>query len=786
MERVNEYLESLACRWRFRVLWFALLVLPLTIPLLTGKAYFEASILYRTPMFAEAGTCPVQNIDLFDPTLILYPNCEITRQALSQGSLPWWKPYNLGGSPLIANGLIGFFYPPRLLFIWLFSTTTAAGLMFIGHFFAAGVLMSSLGRRIGLSGLASLFLGTTWMLGGFVTSMAELGDSLHPAAWVPGLLILTDQCRKGWRPAAWLAVATGGFMLSGHTQYIMNGLLTVLFFGLAMMWQHRCGFGVLRAAVGAVLGLCLALPIYLPMAVHMLESARPILSAAFTKTVHQQFLSTVLPTFVWPELGGSPVTNFYFHRVPFGTYAFWDTMVYAGSATVVLALVGMTRPGLPRLAAVLALAVLILPATSVYSYFQVLPGLNRIYTTRFLALFHFGLVICAAFGFDDIQRFRRRAAGILAVGIGACGIAVMNFYLKAGMFLINNGLAQGGIRMPEPEGSRPEYAQKVLEAFHATYHWSNPSFVVPTVGLGLAAVLLLTRKPIWLLLFATALELLFFTFRWNPTVDKHLLYPRTSAIEFLEQHAGIDRVFTQGGYFPNTLTPYKIHSVCGYDSGFFPRASADYLAALIPSDSRNYYFPHSVWTVGPNYDPDLLNLMGVRYIVVPKEDSLKGLPLVHESSVRIYENPHRMPRTFLLTEPPAIEILGHNPITPKDAAKLPSSIRGQAEIVHYGYNKVVIRTNCKQAGWLVLTDAFAPGWAATVDGESLAVSRVLTMFRAVPVPAGEHEVVFGYEPPLIRPGLVVALLAMLVIAGIAFTSAGATPRALSEEAEKGP
>ena len=786
MERVNEYLESLACRWRFRVLWFALLVLPLTIPLLNGKAYFEASVLYRTPMFAEAGTCPLQNIDLFDPTLILYPNYEITRQALSEGTLPWWKPYNLGGSPLIANGLIGFFYPPRLLFIWLFSTTTAAGLMFIGHFFAAGVLMSSLGRRIGLSGLGSLFLGTTWMLGGFVTSNAELGDSLHPAAWIPGLLILTDECRKGWRPVAWLALATGGFLLSGHTQYIMNGLLTVLFFGLAMMWQHRCGIGVLRAALGAMLGLCLALPIYLPMAVHMLESARPIMSPDFVKTVHRQFLSTALPTFIWPELGGSPVTNFYFHRVPFGAYAFWDTMVYAGSLTFILALVGMTRPGLPRAATGLALAALILPATSAYSLVQVLPGLNCTHTTRYLAIFHFGLVVCAAFGFDDIQRVRRRAVGILAIGVAACGIGVMNFYLKAGMFLVNNGLAQGGIRMPAPEGPRPEYAQKVLAAFQATYHWSNPSFVVPTLALGLGAALFLARKPIWPLLFVTAFELLFFTFRWNPTVDRELLYPRTPAIEFLEQHAGIERVFSLGGYLPNTLTPYKIHSVCGYDGGFFPKTSADYLAALIPPDSRNYYFPHSVWTVGPNYDHDLLNLLGVRYIVVPRADSLEGMPMVHESSVRIYENPRCMPRAFLLTDPKSIALLGAEKIKPSEAAELPSKVQGQTRILQYGYNDVVISTLCDEASWLVFTDAFASGWNATVDGNPTPISKAFVMFRAVPVPKGRHEIVFHYEPPFIRPGLGVALLALLVVAGLGFRSTGTAPEHLLEEATKRP
>ena len=764
---VTQRLETIALQWRYRALWFALLACPLMFPLLAGRVYYDPSVLYSTPLFSEAGICQPQNADLFDPTVSLYPNYETTRLALAGGELPWWKPYNLGGSPLIANGLVGFFSPPRLLLLWLFPTPTATGLMIVGQLFVAGFSMSCLGRRLGLSGLASLFLGTTWMLGGFVTANMELGDSLQPAAWVPGLLILTDDCRKGLRHVPGLALATAAFILSGHTQYVLNGLLTVLLFGLAIMWQHRCLRGTGRAALGAILGVCLVCPIYLPMAVHMFDSARPKMSPDFVLTVHRQFLSTVLPTFAWPEMAGSPITNFCFQRIPLGTFAFWETVVYAGSVTLPLALVGMTRSGIPRFATVVGLTVLLLPATEVYSWIQPLPGVDRLHTVRLLAIFHFCMVLCAAFGFEEMQRARHRAIAIPAVLIAGYGFWKMNMFMKSGIFLVNNGLAMGWIRLPAPEGNHIEYATKTLEAFSRTYCWGNPSFVVPSLTLGLAALLFMVRKPIWPLLFVTAAELLFFTIRWNPTVKPETLYPRTPAITFLQQHAGIERVFSLGGYSPNTLTPFRIHSVCGYESGFFPKHSADFLAAMIPSDSRTPYFPHSVMALRHGrYDPDLLNLFGVRYIVIPKDDRLDDLPLVFESTVRIYANPHCMPRAFLLTDPQSLDILKQETITPGDAAKLPSKVRGKAEIVHYGYNQVAIHTTCQEAGWLVITDAFAPGWTATVDGKPLAVTRVLTMFRAVPVPAGNHEVVFKHEPPLIRYGLGLALVAFLISVGL--------------------
>src|SRR5262249_17518788 len=45
-------------------------------------------------------------------------------------------------------------------------------------------------------------------------------------------------------------------------------------------------------------------------------------------------------------------------------------------------------------------------------------------------------------------------------------------------------------------------------------------------------------------------------------------------------------------------------------------------------------------------------------------------------------------------------------------------------------------------GWLVLTDMWFPSWTCTLDGETRPIYPGNYLFRAVPVPAGQHELVF--------------------------------------------
>jgi uncharacterized membrane protein YfhO len=68
-----------------------------------------------------------------------------------------------------------------------------------------------------------------------------------------------------------------------------------------------------------------------------------------------------------------------------------------------------------------------------------------------------------------------------------------------------------------------------------------------------------------------------------------------------------------------------------------------------------------------------------------------------------------------------------------------------------------------------VTDAWYPGWRATVDGRPAEVERAYGLFRSVSLEAGQHLVQFRYAPRSLQIG------ALLSLAGVAMVVAGVAP-----------
>jgi len=154
--------------------------------------------------------------------------------------------------------------------------------------------------------------------------------------------------------------------------------------------------------------------------------------------------------------------------------------------------------------------------------------------------------------------------------------------------------------------------------------------------------------------------------------------------------------------------------------------------------------------------------------------------LVHSGDVKIYEHQAVLPHAFVvgraitagdaaalaLLADPAFDVtktvlladagVGDQPTAPAEARP--------ATITRYAPEGVTVQAD--GPGYLLLTDAYYPGWTATVDGQPAPIWRADVMFRAVALEAGAHEVVFTYAPRSVQVGLWVsgAALALLALA----------------------
>jgi hypothetical protein len=90
---------------------------------------------------------------------------------------------------------------------------------------------------------------------------------------------------------------------------------------------------------------------------------------------------------------------------------------------------------------------------------------------------------------------------------------------------------------------------------------------------------------------------------------------------------------------------------------------------------------------------------------------------------------------------------------------------------HYDPQRVEIEVNLTRPGIVVLADVFYPGWYLTVDGQPTPILRANRMMRGVALPSGTHRLVFRFDPPSFRLGLVLAVVGFLALVFLVVSAA---------------
>lgn len=176
-----------------------------------------------------------------------------------------------------------------------------------------------------------------------------------------------------------------------------------------------------------------------------------------------------------------------------------------------------------------------------------------------------------------------------------------------------------------------------------------------------------------------------------------------------------------------------------------------------------------------------IDVVGVTHVLTRWNLPAK-FKMVSKGMPNVYVNPAALPRAYVTHD--AVQVpddkvldyvehlgsaaLPRRIVTPEPATtdSVKCSSQGSARIVENASQRVQIEADTPCPGWLVLADAYDPGWRARLNGASEEIHRVNFVQRAVRIPAGRSSIEFDYQPRFLAAAAAVSALAWLFALGL--------------------
>lgn len=202
-----------------------------------------------------------------DGTLQFYGWRDLVFEAHRTGKEPYWNPYQLGGTPLLANSQSAGFYPLHFLFGKLGFPTALAIVLLAWFHLAVGALgIRALAKRLGAGEPGAVFGAAAFALSPFAIAWTALPSVMSTCCWIPVALACLHRCvHKATIPhVITLGASVAMLCTAGHLQFTLYGLLSLLIAGVIWAaignWKSRDHLWSSVSSIGAVvLGLVAAM-----------------------------------------------------------------------------------------------------------------------------------------------------------------------------------------------------------------------------------------------------------------------------------------------------------------------------------------------------------------------------------------------------------------------------------------------------------------------------------------------------------------------------------------------
>ena len=723
-----------------------------------------------------------------------------------------WNPYSLLGNSMIGNNVSWIFYPFNLQYYFT-SSPFPVTINFMLHFFLMGFFTFLYVRKISGSATAAIFSAIAMTFSGRILLLPYDGHIFFLGfAYFPLFLFLTEIIieKKSLIYSVLLAGALTLQFLGTHVQLFFYSVFVLAMYALFRLFteyqKNREIRKVGKAAfmLGAALALFLLISAFqfLPFMETALISDRGSHDAKFASTY--SFLPIDIPTIVLPNLLGTPL-----HNTQFGPQNYWEQNIYFSITALVLATLAIIYA---RNVYVTFFTLLLL-----FSFFFSFGQLNHLpifnlfrVPSRMLYFGTFAVSALSGYGALLVKKSSIRNVKIvyiLPILLVAALLLTAGFSTGMGKQKASSFLKDIISSKMEAAQISKETAERYTGKLDVIYQDIKNDLVKTTIFLALNTILLFVTLKINGRTLKTALltvilvlmlaDLWTFGQPFLSVAHTKDAFRQDEFIPIMEgdKENGTYRVID----FSNTSAVYSNMAirhginVVSYDSQNL-NTVAKYMATAFNTKLTNYNI-ETVLQPEAITNPSLINLINVKYIM---SNVTTGKPIGNLSTILIaknktkalYKNLDYKEKAFMAyrtetvpNEDAAFKRLRDSTtdfsrtiiIETVEAAKNETEQPAQmiehenktahtVKITRNDPNTIEIEAETARQGMLFLSEPFAPGWTATVDGQKARLYKANGAFMAVPVEEGKHTVKFNYAPRSFYFGVAITAAAIAAIA----------------------
>lgn len=184
-----------------------------------------------------------------------------------------------------------------------------------------------------------------------------------------------------------------------------------------------------------------------------------------------------------------------------------------------------------------------------------------------------------------------------------------------------------------------------------------------------------------------------------------------------------------------------------------------------------------------NFNPQLLDLMNVKYVTYPQQLPLPGFTEVYRSQEGlVFENQNVLPKAFFVDSvitvqepraafnyllPGQLDFANTAVVETSESLMTSSDSTSSVVVTRYTGPEISLKVNRSEPGFLVLSETYYPaGWTAKLDGKEIPIYKTNYFLRGLQIPEGEHTLELTFMPDRHVLGVRLAWFALIAQLGI--------------------